>query len=67
MQLPTFIFGVTINITMVALVFWIVLLICSGCCLLVLSFPLLLPLLGSFLVVFLFGNTWLSFLIAYII
>jgi hypothetical protein len=52
----------TIDITMVIIVVWILALMCSGFCLLILSFPLLLYLLGSVLVFFLFESIWLSFL-----
>ena len=60
-------FRVIIEIAMVTRVTWILALMCSGFRLLVFPFPLLI--LGSILVLFLFGTTyftWLSFLVAYI-
>jgi hypothetical protein len=64
MQFSTFFLSVTINIAMVSR---ILALMCSGCHLLILlTFPLLLPLLGSFLVFFRLGTTWLLFLVAYV-
>ena len=52
---------------MIAMVVGIFTLMCSGCCLLIFSpFPLLLPLLGISLVLFLLRTTWLSLLFSYV-
>ena len=67
MYLPTLnIFGVTIYITMVTMIVCILALMCNGCFPLVLSFPLLLSLLGIILVVFLLGTTCFSFILTHI-
>jgi hypothetical protein len=63
---PTLFFRATIAIEMFMLVTWILPLMCNGFLLLVFPFPLILSLLGSVLVLFLFGTTWLSFSVAYI-
>ena len=60
-------FSVTISITMVTMVFWILAMMCRGYSLLIFSFPLLFPLLVSILVLFLYGTAWLSFFMTYIV
>jgi hypothetical protein len=52
---------------MVIMVVSILALVCSGCHLLIIfPFSLLLPLLGSFMVLFLLGTAWLPFIVAYV-
>jgi hypothetical protein len=52
---------------MISMVFGILALMYSGYHLLIISpLPLLLPLLGSFMVLFLLGTTWLPFVVAYV-
>jgi hypothetical protein len=67
MRLPTIVFIISIDITMVAVLVRILALMCSGYFFLVFSFPFLLPLLGIILVVFLFGITGFPFLMAYVL
>ena len=54
----------TIDVAMIIVVFKILIRMCHGYNLIILSFPLILPLLGIILVLFMVGTTCLPFIVA---